>query len=196
MHFAVFVSTACTAASDFLCAAWSTTDLICAKYDLAAHDCGYNFAGELPAIKRCIAGFGAGFRSLKGPALLRIENRYISVAPTSESAAPAGRHSGPQGKSLMPSAPNTPVAISLSITDPVGEGKPSATSGSTFVKVDSKPVLLDGDKIDTCDGLGVPMIVGNAVRQLLAITMASEGPDADMTEVVKPLERWSGVEVK
>ena len=74
-----------------------------------------------------------------------------------ESAAPAGRHSGPQGKSLMPSAPNTPVAISLSITDPVGEGKPSATSGSTFVKVDSKPVLLDGDKIDTCDGLGVPM---------------------------------------
>jgi 3-hydroxyisobutyrate dehydrogenase-like beta-hydroxyacid dehydrogenase len=50
--------------------------------------------------------------------------------------------------------------------------------------------------LEEADGLGVPMIVGNAVRQLLAITMASEGPDADMTEVVKPLERWTGVEVK
>src|SRR5580765_644734 len=41
------------------------------------------------------------------------------------------------------------------------------------------------------DALGVPMIVGNAVRQLLAITQASEGPDADMTETVKPLEKWT-----
>jgi 2-hydroxy-3-oxopropionate reductase len=39
------------------------------------------------------------------------------------------------------------------------------------------------------------MVVATAVRQLLAITMASEGADADMTEVVKPLERWAGVEV-
>ena len=46
------------------------------------------------------------------------------------------------------------------------------------------------------DALGVPMIVGNAVRQLLAITQASEGPDADMTETVRPLEKWTGVEVK
>jgi 2-hydroxy-3-oxopropionate reductase len=45
------------------------------------------------------------------------------------------------------------------------------------------------------DALGVPMIVGNAVRQLLAITMASEGPNADMTETVKPLEKWAGVVV-
>jgi 3-hydroxyisobutyrate dehydrogenase-like beta-hydroxyacid dehydrogenase len=47
--------------------------------------------------------------------------------------------------------------------------------------------------LEEADGLGVPMIVGNAVRQLLAVTMASEGPDADMTETVKPLERWTGV---
>jgi len=50
--------------------------------------------------------------------------------------------------------------------------------------------------LEEADGLGVPMIVGNAVRQLLSITMASEGPSADMTEVVRPLERWAGVEVK
>jgi 3-hydroxyisobutyrate dehydrogenase-like beta-hydroxyacid dehydrogenase len=50
--------------------------------------------------------------------------------------------------------------------------------------------------LEEADALGVPMIVGNAVRQLLQITMASEGPDADMTETVRPLEKWAGVEVK
>jgi 3-hydroxyisobutyrate dehydrogenase-like beta-hydroxyacid dehydrogenase len=50
--------------------------------------------------------------------------------------------------------------------------------------------------LEEADTLGVPMIVGNAVRQLLAVTMASEGPDADMTETVKPLEKWTGIEVK
>jgi 3-hydroxyisobutyrate dehydrogenase-like beta-hydroxyacid dehydrogenase len=44
--------------------------------------------------------------------------------------------------------------------------------------------------------LGVPMVVGNAVRQLLAIAKASEGADADITRVVRPLEQWAGVEVK
>jgi 3-hydroxyisobutyrate dehydrogenase-like beta-hydroxyacid dehydrogenase len=50
--------------------------------------------------------------------------------------------------------------------------------------------------LEEADALGVPMVVGNAVRQLLAITQASEGPDADMTEVIRPLEKWTGVEVK
>jgi len=45
------------------------------------------------------------------------------------------------------------------------------------------------------DALGVPMVVGTAVRQLLSITEASEGHDADMTEVVKTVERWAGVKV-
>lgn len=49
--------------------------------------------------------------------------------------------------------------------------------------------------LEEADALGVPMVVGTAVRQLLAITAASEGPDADMTETVKPLERWAGVQV-
>jgi 3-hydroxyisobutyrate dehydrogenase-like beta-hydroxyacid dehydrogenase len=50
--------------------------------------------------------------------------------------------------------------------------------------------------LEEADSLGVPMIVGTAVRQLLAITMASEGADADMTKTILPLERWAGVEVK
>jgi uncharacterized Zn-binding protein involved in type VI secretion len=73
-----------------------------------------------------------------------------------ESSPPTGKHSGPAGKNFQPPAP-VPIATSLSITDQIGEGKPSATSGSSFVKVASTAVLLDGDKIDTCDGLSVPM---------------------------------------
>jgi len=49
--------------------------------------------------------------------------------------------------------------------------------------------------LEEADALGVPMVVGTAVRQLLAITQASEGPNADMTETVKPLEKWAGVQV-
>jgi len=49
--------------------------------------------------------------------------------------------------------------------------------------------------LEEADSMGVPMIVGNAVRQLLSITAASEGPNADMTEIVKAVEKWGGVEV-
>jgi 3-hydroxyisobutyrate dehydrogenase-like beta-hydroxyacid dehydrogenase len=49
--------------------------------------------------------------------------------------------------------------------------------------------------LEEADSLGVPMIVGSAVRQLLSITEASEGHDADMTDVVKTVEHWAGVKV-
>jgi 3-hydroxyisobutyrate dehydrogenase-like beta-hydroxyacid dehydrogenase len=49
--------------------------------------------------------------------------------------------------------------------------------------------------LEEADALGVPMVVGTAVRQLLSITEASEGHNADMTEVVKTVERWAGVKV-
>ncbi len=44
--------------------------------------------------------------------------------------------------------------------------------------------------------LGVPMMVGNAVRQLVGITKALKGPGSDITEIVQPVEQWAGVEVK
>ena len=49
--------------------------------------------------------------------------------------------------------------------------------------------------LDEAEALGVPMIVSNAVRQLMAIGKAAQGPDADITEFVKPLEKLAGVEV-
>jgi 3-hydroxyisobutyrate dehydrogenase-like beta-hydroxyacid dehydrogenase len=50
--------------------------------------------------------------------------------------------------------------------------------------------------LEEADALGVPMIVGSAVKQLLAVAAASQGPQGDMTEMVKPLERWAGVTVQ
>jgi 3-hydroxyisobutyrate dehydrogenase-like beta-hydroxyacid dehydrogenase len=49
--------------------------------------------------------------------------------------------------------------------------------------------------LDEAEALGVPMIVGNAVRQVLAITSALYGPDSDFTSMVKCTEQWAGAEV-
>ena len=49
--------------------------------------------------------------------------------------------------------------------------------------------------LEEADALGVPMVVGSAVRQMLAIAEASEGTGADMTEIVKPVEKWARVTV-
>jgi 2-hydroxy-3-oxopropionate reductase len=46
------------------------------------------------------------------------------------------------------------------------------------------------------ESLGVPMIVGNAVNQLLSITEANEGFDGDLTCAARTVEKWAGVEVK
>ena len=71
-----------------------------------------------------------------------------------ESVPPTGRHSGPGGKkNFNPSSP-APNPTSLQITDTISEGKPNSSAGSSFVTVGGVAILLDGDKIDTCDGTG------------------------------------------
>jgi 3-hydroxyisobutyrate dehydrogenase-like beta-hydroxyacid dehydrogenase len=50
--------------------------------------------------------------------------------------------------------------------------------------------------LDEAEALGVPMLVGNAVRQLLAVTKAVQGPSSDITTMVKCVEDWAGVKVK
>jgi 3-hydroxyisobutyrate dehydrogenase-like beta-hydroxyacid dehydrogenase len=46
------------------------------------------------------------------------------------------------------------------------------------------------------DALGVPMIVGNAVKQLLAVSKATQGAGSDITDIVRVVEQWAGTEVK
>ena len=49
--------------------------------------------------------------------------------------------------------------------------------------------------LDEAEALGVPMVVGAAVRQMLSITQQQFGPDADCTEMVKVVEGWAGCHI-
>jgi 3-hydroxyisobutyrate dehydrogenase-like beta-hydroxyacid dehydrogenase len=50
--------------------------------------------------------------------------------------------------------------------------------------------------VEEAEALGVPMVVGAAVREMLAITKARFGADSDFTFIAKLLEEWSGVEIR
>ena len=49
--------------------------------------------------------------------------------------------------------------------------------------------------VEEAEAMGIPMVVGSAVRQMLSMTAASYGAGADCTEMVKLVEGWAGVEV-
>ena len=50
--------------------------------------------------------------------------------------------------------------------------------------------------LEVGESLGVPMMVGGAIKQLLALTKAGEGPASDITQIVRTVEKWAGAEVK
>jgi 3-hydroxyisobutyrate dehydrogenase-like beta-hydroxyacid dehydrogenase len=50
--------------------------------------------------------------------------------------------------------------------------------------------------LDEAEALGVPMVAGAAVRQMLAITNAKFGPESDFTSIAKVVEEWAGIEIK
>lgn len=50
--------------------------------------------------------------------------------------------------------------------------------------------------VDEAENLGVPMVGGSLVRQMLAATNARFGPDSDFTSMVKIVEEWAGVEIR
>ena len=50
--------------------------------------------------------------------------------------------------------------------------------------------------VDEAEAMGVPMVCGAAVRQMLAITNAKYGAASDFTSIAKVLEEWAGVEMR
>lgn len=50
--------------------------------------------------------------------------------------------------------------------------------------------------VDEAEAMGVPMVVGSAVRQMLAVTQAKYGANSDFTVIAKVLEEWAGVEIR
>lgn len=49
--------------------------------------------------------------------------------------------------------------------------------------------------VDEAEALGVPMVAGAAIREMMAVTNAKFGGDSDFTEVAKLLEEWAGIEI-
>ncbi|HLT01034.1 MAG TPA: NAD(P)-dependent oxidoreductase, partial [Geminicoccaceae bacterium] len=50
--------------------------------------------------------------------------------------------------------------------------------------------------VDEAEALGVPMVLGAVVRQMLAVTNAKFGPDSDFTSIARVIEEWAGVEIR
>ncbi|TCH97830.1 NAD(P)-dependent oxidoreductase [Roseococcus sp. SYP-B2431] len=50
--------------------------------------------------------------------------------------------------------------------------------------------------VSEAEGMGVPMLVGSAVLQMLGVTAATYGKESDFTSVAKILENWAGVEIR
>jgi len=50
--------------------------------------------------------------------------------------------------------------------------------------------------LEEADALGVPMVVGSAVRQMINVTKGRLGADADLTEIIRPIEEWAGITVR
>jgi 3-hydroxyisobutyrate dehydrogenase-like beta-hydroxyacid dehydrogenase len=48
--------------------------------------------------------------------------------------------------------------------------------------------------LDEAEHLGVPLFIGNAVGQVLNMSKAQFGPDADFTNMIRLFEGWAGVE--
>ncbi len=50
--------------------------------------------------------------------------------------------------------------------------------------------------VDEAEALGVPMVLGAVVRQMLALTQAKYGAASDFTSIAKVIEEWAGVEIR
>jgi 3-hydroxyisobutyrate dehydrogenase-like beta-hydroxyacid dehydrogenase len=50
--------------------------------------------------------------------------------------------------------------------------------------------------VDEAEALGVPMVLGSLVRQMLAVTQAKFGATSDFTSIARVIEEWAGVEIR
>ena len=50
--------------------------------------------------------------------------------------------------------------------------------------------------IDEAEAMGVPMVAGAVVRQMLAVTNAKFGTTSDFTSICRVVEEWAGVQVR
>jgi hypothetical protein len=89
-------------------------------------------------------------------AFVKMGGQPVALASSQSSLKPgaAGGHLPVLATDLKPIAPPpTPGSLTLAPAI-VGVGKPNAASGSSLLTIGKVKVLLDGDKMDTCDNTG------------------------------------------
>ena len=50
--------------------------------------------------------------------------------------------------------------------------------------------------VDEAEAMGVPMVAGAVIRQMLAVTQTKYGATSDFTSITRVVEEWAGVEVR
>lgn len=111
----------------------------------------YTGVGDF-AYKGSMTGSLSDFVTVDGTAVALVSSES-ALDPGED--APGGGHDGLSGSNFVPPIADTSKPIA--ITDaPLGKGTPGTGAGSGVLTVGGVKVLLDADKIDTCDGLGVP----------------------------------------
>ncbi len=111
----------------------------------------YTGVGEF-AYHGAVTGQLSDLVSIGGTPVALVTSR--SSLNAGEATPPDGNHSGPKGGNFKPTSPK-PLPDTLSIKDsPLGTGVPNSGAGSALLTVNGTRVLLDGDQIDTCSGLG------------------------------------------
>src|SRR3954451_13629994 len=101
----------------------------------------YHYAGKITA------GLST-FVTIAGTAVALV----TSTSSLNPGEAATGGHAAKNGSNFVPSGVDT--GKPMAIPDPVGTGVPNAAAGSELLTIGGIKVLLDGDKIDTCDGTG------------------------------------------
>jgi hypothetical protein len=89
-------------------------------------------------------------------AFVKMGGQAVALATSQSSleSGAAGGHLPVEAKNFQPPAP-PPTPGSVMLVPPiVGVGKPNAASGSSLLTIGKVKVLLDGDKMDTCDNTG------------------------------------------
>lgn len=96
--------------------------------------------------------------------MVKIGGKAVALVTSKSSLDPGedsvGGHAPTSAKNIVPKPPPaiTPgTETVIAITDSIGTGIPSSGTGSRFVNIGGNAVLFDGDSIDTCDGLSIPM---------------------------------------
>lgn len=151
------------------------------------------FAAALPYLEILGKVFNVGTEAGQGQTV-KLINNLLSAAAMAVSAEAV----------VMAEKAGLDVAQVLDIINS-GSGRNSATADKILHHVVPRTFdygftigLVDKDVrlcMEEADALGVPMIVGSAVRQLLSVCRHSSGVDADITCLVKTVEDWAGVEV-